>query len=525
MSTIFIPLLVGLLGLVLGLVGGFLGTWMVLSRKSSSSYNRAKAQAESLIGDAKRQSDLDRRNAEVEAKENADRLKRGLEEEIREKQNMLSGQEKRLSHREETLDKRADLIDRQDAEFKRREREIAKREQQAKDRELKYEQLLDEYQRQLERIAGMTADEAKKLLIDRIAEEARHESAKQLKQIEEETRDEADKRAKKIIATAIQRYAGDYVSEATVSVVHLPTDEMKGRIIGREGRNIRALEAATGMDLIIDDTPEAVIISGFNPIRREVARISIEKLIADGRIHPARIEEIVAKTTEELDQVIKEAGERATFELGIHGIHSEIIKYLGRLKYRTSYSQNQLQHSIEVGFLAGAMAAELGMNPRHAKRAGLLHDIGKAIDHEVEGSHAMIGADLLKKFGESPKIIHAVRAHHEEEKPETVLAILVQAADALSGARPGARREMLETYVKRLEELERISRSFRGVEKAFAIQAGREIRVIVENSKVSDEEALLLSKDIATKIEKELTYPGQIKVTVIRETRAVEYAK
>lgn len=356
-------------------------------------------------------------------------------------------------------------------------------------------------------------------------ENARHESAKQIKLIEEETRDEADKKAKKIIATAIQRYAGDYVSEATVSVVHLPTDEMKGRIIGREGRNIRALEAATGMDLIIDDTPEAVIISGFNPIRREVARISIEKLIADGRIHPARIEEIVAKTTEELDLAIKEAGERATFELGIHGLHHEVIKFLGRLKYRTSYSQNQLQHSIEVGFLAGAMAAELGMNPRHAKRAGLLHDIGKAIDHEVEGSHAMIGADLLKKYGESPKIIHAVRSHHEEEKPETVLAILVQAADALSGARPGARREMLETYVKRLEELERISRSFQGVEKAFAIQAGREIRVIVENSRVSDDDAVLLSKDIATKIEKELTYPGQIKVTVIRETRAVEYAK
>jgi ribonuclease Y len=524
-STMFITLLAGLLGLVLGLVGGFLATWIVLSRKSSSSYNRAKAQAESLIEDAKKKSDLDRRNAEVEAKENVDRLKREIEDEIREKQNMLANQEKRLSHREETLDKRADLIDRQDAEFKRREREIAKREQQAKDQELKYEQLLDEYQRQLERIAGMTADEAKKLIMERMLEEARHESAKQLKQIEEETRDEADKRAKKIIATAIQRYAGDYVSEATVSVVHLPTDEMKGRIIGREGRNIRALEAATGMDLIIDDTPEAVIISGFNPIRREVARISIEKLIADGRIHPARIEEIVAKTSEELDQAIKEAGERATFELGIHGLHNEIIKYLGRLKYRTSYSQNQLQHSIEVGFLAGAMAAELGMNPRHAKRAGLLHDIGKAIDHEVEGSHAMIGADLLKKFGESPKIIHAIRAHHEEEKPETVLAILVQAADALSGARPGARREMLETYVKRLEELERISRSFRGVEKAFAIQAGREIRVIVENSKVSDEDATLLSKDIATKIEKELTYPGQIKVTVIRETRAVEYAK
>jgi ribonuclease Y len=358
-----------------------------------------------------------------------------------------------------------------------------------------------------------------------MVEEARHESAKAIKVVEEEARQEADKRAKKIMATAIQRYAGDYVSEATVSVVHLPSDDMKGRIIGREGRNIRALEAATGMDLIIDDTPEAVIISGFNPVRREVARLSLEKLIADGRIHPARIEEIVAKTAEDLEGVIRETGEQATFELGIHGLNHELIKYLGRLKYRTSYSQNQLQHSIEVGFLCGAMAAELGMNPRQAKRAGLLHDIGKSIDHEVEGSHAMIGADLLKKYNETPKIVHAVRAHHEETKPETVLAILVQAADALSGARPGARREMLETYVKRLEELEKLSRSFKGVEKAFAIQAGREVRVIVENAKVTDEEALLLSKDIAAKIENELTYPGQIKVTVIRETRAVEYAK
>jgi ribonuclease Y len=389
----------------------------------------------------------------------------------------------------------------------------------------KYDQLVKDVQKQLEAVAGMTSEDAKKRLMDTYAEEARHESAKYIKQIEDEARQEADKRSKKILATAIQRYAGDYVSEATVSVVHLPNEDMKGRIIGREGRNIRALEAATGMDLIIDDTPEAVIISGFNPIRREIARLSLEKLIADGRIHPARIEEIVAKTTTELEAAIKEAGEQATFELGIHGIHHELIKYLGRLKYRTSYSQNQLQHAIEVGFLAGSMASELGMNPRQAKRAGLLHDIGKAIDHEVEGSHALIGADLLKKYNESPKIIHAVRAHHEEEKPESILAVLVQAADALSGARPGARREMLETYVKRLDDLETICKSFKGVEKAFAIQAGREIRVLVENTKVTDEAALLLSKDIAGKIEKELTYPGQIKVTVIRETRAVEYAK
>jgi ribonuclease Y len=507
------------------LVAGFAVSQLVQARRSSSRLNRAKYEADRIVEEARKQAELTKRASEVDAKEIIERRRKELDEEIKEERSSLSNLEKRLEHREETLEKRADLIDRQEAEYKRREKDISKREQSARDLQSKHEQMIKEYQVQLERAAGMTSEEAKNKLMDSMVEEARHESAKAIKVVEEEARQEADKRSKKIIATAIQRYAGDYVSEATVSVVHLPSDDMKGRIIGREGRNIRALEAATGMDLIIDDTPEAVIISGFNPIRREVARLSLEKLIADGRIHPARIEEIVAKTSEELEHAIREAGEQATFELGIHGLNHELIKYLGRLKYRTSYSQNQLQHSIEVGFLCGAMAAELGMNPRQAKRAGLLHDIGKSIDHEVEGSHATIGADLLKKYNESPKIVHAVRAHHEEVKPETVLAILVQAADALSGARPGARREMLETYVKRLEELEKLSRSFKGVEKAFAIQAGREVRVIVENTKVSDEEALLLSKDIANKIEKELTYPGQIKVTVIRETRAVEYAK
>jgi ribonuclease Y len=498
---------------------------IVQARRSSSRFNRAKGEADRIVEEARKQAELTKRASEVDAKEIIEKRRKELDGEINEKRSSLSNLEKRLEHREETLEKRADLIDRQEAEYKRREKDISKREQNARDLQAKHEQMIKEYQVQLERAAGMTAEEAKKKLMESMVEEARHESAKAIKVVEEEARQEADKRAKKIMATAIQRYAGDYVSEATVSVVHLPSDDMKGRIIGREGRNIRALEAATGMDLIIDDTPEAVIISGFNPVRREVARLSLEKLIADGRIHPARIEEIVAKTAEDLEGVIRETGEQATFELGIHGLNNELIRYLGRLKYRTSYSQNQLQHSIEVGFLCGAMAAELGMNPRQAKRAGLLHDIGKSIDHEVEGSHASIGADLLKKYNESPKIVHAVRAHHEEVKPETVLAILVQAADALSGARPGARREMLETYVKRLEELEKLSRSFKGVEKAFAIQAGREVRVIVENAKVTDEDALLLSKDIASKIEKELTYPGQIKVTVIRETRAVEYAK
>ena len=510
---------------VAALVVGFAVSQFVQARRSSSRINRAKGEADRIVEESRKQAELTKRASEVDAKEIIEKRRKELDEEISEKRSSLSNLEKRLVHREETLEKRADLIDRQEAEYKRREKDISKREQQARDLQAKHEQMIKDYQVQLERAAGMTAEEAKKKLMESMVEEARHESAKAIKVVEEEARQEADKRAKKIMATAIQRYAGDYVSEATVSVVHLPSDDMKGRIIGREGRNIRALEAATGMDLIIDDTPEAVIISGFNPVRREVARLSLEKLIADGRIHPARIEEIVAKTAEELEVAIREAGEQATFELGIHGLNNELIRYLGRLKYRTSYSQNQLQHSIEVGFLCGAMAAELGMNPRQAKRAGLLHDIGKSIDHEVEGSHAQIGADLLKKYNESPKIVHAVRAHHEEVKPETVLAILVQAADALSGARPGARREMLETYVKRLEELEKLSRSFKGVEKAFAIQAGREVRVIVENAKVTDEDALLLSKDIAAKIEKELTYPGQIKVTVIRETRAVEYAK
>ncbi len=371
----------------------------------------------------------------------------------------------------------------------------------------------------------MTAAEAKKELMDAMENEAKHDVAKRIKAIEEEAREIADKKAKEIISLAIQRYAGEYVAEKTVSVVPLPSDEMKGRIIGREGRNIRALEAATGIDLIIDDTPEAVILSGFNPVRREVARLSLEKLIADGRIHPGRIEEVVAKSTEEVEISIKEAGEQAAFDLGVHGIHPEILKLIGRLKYRTSYTQNVYQHSLEVAFLCGIMAAELGINVKQAKRAGLLHDLGKAVDHEVEGSHAVIGAELARKYGESPKIVHAIMAHHEDEKPSTVLAVLVQAADALSGARPGARREMMETYVKRLEDLERIATSFSGVNSSFAIQAGREIRVMVSSEQVTDEQSVIMARDIAKKIEAEMTYPGQIKVNVIRETRAVEYAR
>jgi ribonuclease Y len=371
----------------------------------------------------------------------------------------------------------------------------------------------------------MKSEEAKQQLMSAMESEARHDAAKRIKEIEDEARESADKKAKEILALAIQRYAGDFVAEKTVSVVPLPSDEMKGRIIGREGRNIRAIEAATGIDLIIDDTPEAVIISGFNPVRREVARLALERLITDGRIHPARIEEVVSKATQDVDNAIREAGEQATFDVGVHGIHPEIIKLIGRLRYRTSYGQNVLQHSLEVAFLCGIMASELGLNVKQAKRAGLLHDIGKAVDHEIEGSHAVIGADLARKYGESPQIVHALAAHHEDEKPESILAVLVQAADALSGARPGARREMLETYVKRLEDLERIGTSFKGVTSCFAIQAGREIRVLVSSDEVTDAQAHVLAKDVARKIEDEMTYPGQIKVNVIRETRAIEYAK
>ena len=451
--------------------------------------------------------------------------KADFERDTKDKRRDLQALEKRLQQKEENLDKKMALYDQRDADHVKREQTLANREQALVQKEEKIGQLVDEQLRKLENISGMTAAEAKRVLMETMESEAKLDVAKRIKAIEEEARETADKKSKEIMALAIQRYAGEYVAERTVSVVALPSDEMKGRIIGREGRNIRALEAATGIDLIIDDTPEAVILSGFNPIRREVAKISLEKLIADGRIHPGRIEEVVAKAEEEVELAIKEAGEQAAFDLGVHGIHPEVLKLIGRLRYRTSYSQNVYQHSLEVAFLCGIMAAELGINVKQAKRAGLLHDLGKAVDHEIEGSHAVIGADLARKYGESPKIVHAIMAHHEDEKPATVLAVLVQAADALSGARPGARREMMETYVKRLEDLERIATSFAGVSNSFAIQAGREIRVMVSSEQVTDEQAVVLAKDIAKKVEAEMTYPGQIKVNVIRETRAIDYAR
>ncbi len=478
-----------------------------------------------MIDDARREADTITKEAELKARSEAIEAKAGHDREMTERRKELQALEKRLQQKEENLDKKVALFDQKEIDILKKEQSNTARERNLNERDQELKKAADVQQAKLEEIAGMTAAEAKKELMELIENEAKHDVAKRIKVIEEEARETADKKSKEIISLAIQRYAGEYVAEKTVSVVPLPSDEMKGRIIGREGRNIRALEAATGIDLIIDDTPEAVILSGFNPVRREVARLSLEKLIGDGRIHPGRIEEVVAKSTEEVEQAIKEAGERAAFDLGVHGIHPEVIKLIGRLKYRTSYTQNIYQHSLEVAFICGIMAAELGLNVKQARRAGLLHDLGKAVDHEVEGSHAVIGADLAKKYGESAKIVHAIMAHHEDEKPNSVLAVLVQAADALSGARPGARREMMETYVKRLEDLERIATSFGGVTNSFAIQAGREIRVLVSSDQVTDEQSLIMAREIAKKIEAEMTYPGQIKVNVIRETRAVEFAR
>ncbi len=464
------------------------------------------------------------KEAKLEVKDRLFRMKSEFDAETKDTRSELKKKEKRLMQKEENIERKLEQFERRERDILRKEKKSIRKEEAVEQKEKKYDELIEEQKRQLEKISGLTADQAKELLIRAMENEARYESAKILKRIENETKEQADKKSAEIMATAIQRYAGDFVAERTVSVVQLPNDEMKGRIIGREGRNIRALEAATGIDLIIDDTPEAVILSGFNPVRREVARLSLIRLIADGRIHPARIEDVVKKVEKEVDSTIKEAGEQAAFDLGVHGIHNELIKYIGRLKFRTSYAQNVLQHSVEVGVLCGIMASELGLNPKMAKRMGLLHDIGKAIDHEVEGQHAIIGSNLAKKFGETPKIVHAIAAHHEDVTPESVYDLLIQAADALSGARPGARKELLENYIKRLEDLEGIANSFKGVANTYAIQAGRELRVIVESGIISDEEATLLSRDVAKKIEESLTFPGQIKVMVIRETRAVEYA-
>jgi len=506
-------------------VGAGFAIAVFLKKKTESQHVNAGETAVKILEEARRESETIIREAAIQAKDVVYQAKAEFEIESADKKRDLQSLEKRVLQKEENLDKKFNLFDQREIEFAKREQGLVSKEQLVIQKAEKIDQLVDEQKMQLEKISGMTATEAKSILMESMENEAKQDAAKKIKIIEEEAKETADKKSKEIISLAIQRYAGEYVAERTVSVVPLPSDEMKGRIIGREGRNIRALEAATGIDLIIDDTPEAVILSGFNPVRREVARIALEKLIADGRIHPGRIEEVVRKAEEEVELAIKDAGEQAAFDLGVHGIHPEVLKLIGRLRYRTSYSQNVYQHSLEVAFLCGIMAAELGINVKQAKRAGLLHDLGKAVDHEVEGSHAVIGAELARKYGETPKIVHAIMAHHEDEKPNSVLAVLVQAADALSGARPGARREMMETYVKRLDDLEKISTSFAGVMNAFAIQAGREIRVMVSSEEVTDESAIILAKDIAKKIEADMTYPGQIKVNVIRETRAIEYAR
>jgi ribonuclease Y len=504
-------------------VGGVIA-FLLKGRLMYHRLKAAKSEAEKEIEEAQRKAETLLKESKLEAKDRLFKMKSDFDRETKETRLELKKREKRLIQKEEHIDQKIGQIEQRELEITTKEKQVETLEEGLKQREGEYNQLLEEQKKQLEKISTLTAEQAKELLIRAMENEARYEGAKLIKRIENETKEAADKNAKKIMATAIQRYAGDFVAERTVSVVPLPNDEMKGRIIGREGRNIRALEAATGIDLIIDDTPEAVILSGFNPVRREVARLSLMKLISDGRIHPARIEDVVKKVGQEVEVVIKEAGEQAAFDLGVHGIESELIKYLGQLKFRTSYAQNVLQHSVEVGFLCGIMAAELGLKEKLARRMGLLHDIGKAIDHEVEGPHAIIGSKLAKKFGENHKVVHAIAAHHEDVPPATVYALLVQAADGLSGARPGARKELLENYIKRLEDLEKIANSFRGVANTYAIQAGRELRVIVESDKITDESAVLLSRDIVKKIEESLTFPGQIKVTVIRETRAVEYA-
>ena len=512
-----------LIGIIAFVTGCLIAFW-VKGKIQSQRIKSAERETSQILDDAKRTSESLLKEARLEVKDKLFKMKGEFDNDTKETRSELKKKERRLIQKEENIDRKIDQFERKERDVLRKEKKLMRRYEELEGKEIKFKELIEEQKRQLEKISGFTAEQAKELLIRAMENEARHEGAKLIKRIENEAKEQADKNAKDIIATAIQRYAGDFVAERTVSVVQLPSDEMKGRIIGREGRNIRALEAATGIDLIIDDTPEAVILSGFNPVRREVARLSLMRLISDGRIHPARIEDIVKKVGKEVDLAIKEAGEQAAFDLSIHGIHSELIKYLGRLKFRTSYAQNVLQHSIEVGVLSGIMASELGLNSKLAKRMGLLHDIGKAIDHEIEGQHAVIGSNLAKKFGETQKVVQAIAAHHEDVPPSSVYDLLIQAADGLSGARPGARKELLENYIKRLEDLEKIANSFSGVANTYAIQAGRELRIIVESGIISDEEATLLSRDVSKKIEESLTFPGQIKVVVIRETRAVEYA-
>ncbi len=507
-------LLMAIAALIVGLGGGYLFRKMIAEAKISS----AEIAAKKILEEANHEANALKREKQLEVKEEAHKLRTELDRESRERRAEIQRMEKRLLQKEENLDRKIINVERKEEDLKNKEEET-------KAFQEKLDQLLQKQLAELERVSGMSSDDAKEILLQRVREEINHEMLIMVRDMENQAKADGDKKAREIVTLAIQRCAADHVSESTVSVVSLPNDEMKGRIIGREGRNIRALETLTGIDLIIDDTPEAVIISGFDPIRREVARISLEKLVSDGRIHPARIEEIVEKTRKEVEAQIKDEGERATFEARVHGIHPEIVYLLGKLRFRTSYGQNVLQHSIEVAHLAGIMAAELGLDVNFAKRAGLLHDIGKAIDHETEGSHVFIGAEVAKKYKETDAVVNAIAAHHGDTDFNTLEAVLIQSADAISAVRPGARRETLEAYIKRLENLENIADSFEGVEKAYAIHAGREIRIMVKPDRIDDYASIQVARDIVKKIESELEYPGQIKVTVIRETRAVDYAK
>lgn len=517
MTATIITLII--IAIVLILIG--IAAYFVFQRKlqiSKSKIDDMEKEAQAVLENGKKEAENLKKEAILEAKEEVHRLRSDFEKESRERRNEIQRLERRLIQREEALDKKSDSLE-------KREENLTKKIQDVENLENNIKELYVKEREELERISGLTSEEAKQILLEEINKEIKHDAAVMIKEIESKAKEEADKRAREIITCAIQRCAADHVSESTVHVVALPNDEMKGRIIGREGRNIRTLETLTGVDLIIDDTPEAVILSCFDPIRREVARIALEKLIVDGRIHPARIEEMVERAKKDVENDIKEEGEQATFETGVHGLHPELIKLLGRLKYRTSYGQNVLKHSMEVAYLAALMASELGLDPTIAKRAGLLHDIGKAVDHEVEGPHALIGAEIAKKYHESAIIVNAIGAHHGDIEMQSLEAVLVQAADAISAARPGARRETLEAYIKRLEKLEEIADSYEGVEKSYAIQAGREIRIMVKPDQIDDAGSVEVARNIVKRIESELEYPGQIKINVIRETRAIDYAK
>ena len=514
-----------LIKVILTLVGLLVGAGIMFpvavnyrKRTAEKEIGSAEEEAKRIINESIKSAENKKREMMVEAKEEIHRNRTEYDKEVKDRRSELQKQERRLQQKEETLDRKNEQYERKDEELTRRLANVAATQEEVSD--IKRAQL-----EMLEKISGMSTDEAKEYLLKNVESEVRHETAMKIKEVQTQLKEESDQKAREIIATAIQRCAADHTAEATISVVALPNDEMKGRIIGREGRNIRALETKTGVDLIIDDTPEAITLSCFDPVRREIARIALEKLIADGRIQPTHIDNMVEKARREVEQTIKQEGERATFETGVHGLHPELIKLLGRQKYRTSYGQNVLNHSIEVAHLCGLMAAELGEDVTIAKRAGLLHDLGKSVDHEMEGSHVALGVELARKYKESPQVIHAIEAHHGDVEPQTVIACLVQAADAISAARPGARRENVENYVKRLEKLEELTSSFPGVEKAYAIQAGREVRIMVKPEEVSEDNMIILARDIAKKIENELEYPGQIKVNLIRETKAVEYAK